>query len=124
MALELDDTAQAEETAVDTWRIANDNAFLFYVEYLPAGVGNRLRQFTRSYRLSDCDGTAGSYWANHCEHCGSLFDDQELFCEPDGAFLPTDESSAACIHLVPIDEAFEAVAAGYAYEPCFFSAMA
>ncbi|MGO9991582.1 MAG: conjugal transfer protein TraC [Steroidobacteraceae bacterium] len=124
MALEPDDEAQDEETAVYTWRIAADSAFLFYVEYLPAAVQNRLKQFTRSYRLGDCAGAAGSYWANHCEHCGSLLDDHELFCEPDGAFLPTDESRARNIHLARIDEAFEAVAAGYAYELDFFDAMA
>jgi hypothetical protein len=124
MELELDDEARDEETAVDTWRIAADSAFLFYVEYLPAAVQNRLKQFTQSYRLGDCAVAAGSYWANHCEHCGSLLDDHELFCEPDGAFLPTDESRARIIRLAPIDEAFEAVAAGYAYEPDFFDAMA
>jgi hypothetical protein len=124
MVLEPDDEAQDEETAVDTWRIAAVSAFLFYVEYLPAAVQNRLKQVTQSYRLGDCAVVAGSHWANHCEHCGSLLDDHELFCEPDGAFLPTDESRARIIHLVPIDEAFEADAAGYAYEPDFFDAMA
>jgi hypothetical protein len=123
MALELDDEAQDDETAVDTWRIASDSAFLFYVAYLPALVQSRLRPFTRSYRLSHYEAAGGSYWANHCEHCGSLLDDHELFCEPDGAFLPTSESSASIIRLVPIDEAFEAVAAGYASEPEFFHAM-
>lgn len=123
MALELDDAAQDEETAVDTWRIATDSAFLFHVGYLSAGVENRLRQFTRSYRLTDDDAAAGAHWANHCERCGSLLDDDELFCEPGGAFLPTDESGASVVQLVSIDEALEAAAAGYAYEPCFFGAM-
>jgi hypothetical protein len=119
MALELDDEAQDEETAVDTWRIAANHALLFHVEYLPAAVRRRLRQFASSYRLSD----PAAHWANHCGHCGASFDDQELFCEPGGAFLPPDESSAGSIHLERIDEAFEAVAAGYAYEPCFFGSL-
>jgi hypothetical protein len=51
-----------------------------------------------------------------------VFDDQELFCEPGGAFLPTSESAAGLIDLLPIDLAFEAVAGGYAHEPSFFSA--
>jgi hypothetical protein len=49
--------------------------------------------------------------------------DHDLFCEPGGAFLPTTELSAGLIQLLPIDEAFEAAAAGYAHQPEFFDAM-
>jgi hypothetical protein len=50
-------------------------------------------------------------------------DDHELFCEPEGAFLPTSESTAAAIHLVLVDEPFETSAAGYSYEPPLLDAM-
>jgi hypothetical protein len=121
--LELDDEAQDEALAVDTWRTASDSAFLFFVDFIPAVIQNRLKQFTELSCFGKSEGAAGGYWANHCERCGSEFDDQELFCEPEGAFLPTNELAASVIHLLTIEEAFEAAAAGYAYEPQFFDAM-
>ena len=65
----------------------------------------------------------GSYWANHCEHCGSLQEDHDLFCEPEGAFLPVDAAWASAIELTRIDEPFAAAAAGYAYEPEYLEHM-
>lgn len=122
MVLELDHEAETDEVAIDVWRIAPANAFIFYVEFLPVAVQERLKQFTRLHRLS---GSAGgdAYWANHCERCDGILDDYELFCEPDGAFLPTNDASASMIQLVTVDDAFEAVAAGYGYEPPYFNAM-
>lgn len=117
MVLELDDEAQDEDDAVDTWRIAGESALLFYVEYLSARVRRRLARFSQGYRLTAGEG-AGSYWANHCEHCGSLLDDQDLYCESAGPFSPMDAPTAAHLELLPIDEALEAVVGGYAYDPC------
>jgi hypothetical protein len=126
--LELDDEAQDDEAqqetlAKDTWRIAPNSAFLFFVEFIPAVIQNRLKPVTQLSRFGKSEAMAGGCWANHCERCGSQFDDQELFCEPEGAFFPTSEMAAGAIQLLPIDEAFEAAAAGYAYEPQFFDAM-
>jgi hypothetical protein len=120
---EAQNETQNEALAVDTWCVATHHAFLFYIEFLPAVIQDRLKQFTQSYRLEFSDAAQGPYWANHCERCGSLLDDHELFCEPEGAFLPTSESSAGAIHLLALDEAFEAAAGGYAHEPQFFNAM-
>jgi hypothetical protein len=50
-------------------------------------------------------------------------DDHELFCEPEGSFLPTSEFNASAIHLLPLNEEMQAFAAGYAHEPQFFHAM-
>jgi hypothetical protein len=114
------DEAPANAISQNTWSVATHHAFLFYVEYLSDAVRHRLNALTPCYRFDHSEAAAGSYWANHCESCGSLLDDHELFCEPDGAFLPTSEANAGLIHLLPIDEGFEAAAAGYAYEPQFF----
>jgi hypothetical protein len=95
----------------DSWEIADHHALLFHIDYLPAAVSTRL-QAQGAYR---CD----THWINHCESCGAPQDDLELFCEPEGAFLPTSESSAALIEIRPVDEPFEAAAAGYAIEPQF-----
>jgi hypothetical protein len=119
--LEFDDAAD-EARAVDSWHVAACNAFLFHVAFLPAGIRDRLGLVTRSYHLA-YEGTISRYWANHCEQCGAQLDDQELFCEPEGAFLPTSESDAGLIQLLSIDEPFEAAAAGYAQDPQFFDAM-
>jgi hypothetical protein len=82
-----------------------------------------LNQLSQFFRLAHSAATLSSYWANHCEHCGTLLGDHELHCEPDGAFTPSSEAAAANIHLLRIQEPFEAVAAGYAFEPEFFGFM-
>jgi hypothetical protein len=125
--LELDDDAQDEAQddapALDTWRVASNSAFLFFIEFIPDAIQSRLKQFTQPCRFIKSEAAVGGYWVNHCERCGSRFDDQELFCEPEGAFFPTNEFAASAIHLRTIEEAFEAAAAGYAHEPQFFDAM-
>jgi hypothetical protein len=133
-----DGETQHREHPAAAWSAADHNAFLFYVDFLPAAVQERITQFQPAYRPLDLDAAApapapapapaagggpGSYWENHCERCGCQLDDHELFCEPEGAFLPTSESTAAAIHLVLVDEPFEATAAGYSYEPPLFDAM-
>jgi hypothetical protein len=128
-----DDETQHRKYSAAAWSVADHNAFLFYVNSLPGAVQQRISHYQPAYRLIDADVTAaaataagggsGSYWANHCDRCGCQLDDHELFCEPEGAFLPTSESTAAAIHLVLVDEPFETYAAGYSYEPPLFDAM-
>jgi len=69
------------------------------------------------------DGHKGSADRHYCEHCGTLLGDHELHCEPEGAFMPSSEAAAANIHLLQIPEPFQAVAAGYTFEPEFFGFM-
>ncbi len=105
------------------WQRAGVNAFLFYAEYLPDSVQDRLQNLSPSFRFAYSDATLSSYWANHCDHCERLLSDHELHCEPEGAFMPVSETAAAGIELLRIEEPFEAAAAGYAFEPEFFSLM-
>jgi hypothetical protein len=123
----LDEDSQAEadcgEPASKAWQPANANAFLFYVERLPDHVQGRLNQLSQFFRLAHSAVTLSSYWANHCEHCGTLLGDHELHCEPDGAFMPSSAAAAANIQLLQIPEPFQAAAAGYALEPEFFGFM-
>lgn len=123
----LDEDAQPDaggrDPAPDTWQRVAVNAMLFYVERLPGGVKDRLNRISPFFRLAHSAATLNSYWANHCEHCGTLLGDHELHCEPDGAFMPASEAAAANIQLQQIQEPFEAVAAGYAFEPEFFGFM-
>jgi hypothetical protein len=123
----LDEDAQADadcgDRASEAWHRAAVNAIIFYVECLPDGVKDRLNLISPFFRLAHSTATLNSYWANHCEHCGTLLGDHELHCEPDGAFMPSSEAAAANIQLQQIQEPFEAVAAGYAFEPEFFGFM-
>jgi hypothetical protein len=123
----LDGDTQADadggDPASDAWQRAAVNAMLFYVERLSDAVRDRLNRISPFFRPAHSAATLNSYWANHCEHCGTLLGDHELHCEPDGAFMPSSEAAAANIQLQQIPEPFEAVAAGYAFEPEFFGFM-
>jgi hypothetical protein len=117
------DGGSSGELASDPWQRAAVNAILFHVERLPGDVQDRLNRISPFFRLAHSVATLNSYWANHCEHCGLLLDDHELHCEPDCGFMPSSEAAAANIQLQQIREPFEAVAAGYAFEPAFFGSM-
>jgi hypothetical protein len=107
----------------DSWQVAGSAAFLFYIGYLPDPVRQRVQAVAEAYRRAQSPVTHGSYWANHCEHCDTLQEDHDLFCEPEGAFLATSAGGAAAIELARIDEPFEAAAAGYDCEPQFLEFM-
>jgi hypothetical protein len=52
-----------------------------------------------------------------------LLDDHELHCEPDAAFAPSSAAAAASVQIVEVRQPFEAAAAGYTFEPEYFSSM-
>ena len=122
-SLALDWDVQDDELVAYTWETAEWSAFLFYVEYLPEEVRRRLQALSEGYRFAFSERTRGSYWANHCAACGALIEDHDLFCEPDGAFLPTTALSAAAVTLERVDKALEAGAIGYACDPQFLDSM-
>jgi hypothetical protein len=102
----------------DEWQAANVSAFLFYVTELPEEV-RRLLQTSGFFRLTRDPESSDPYWANYCEYCDELVNDDELHCEP-GGFMPGDAQEAQDISLFAIAEPFRAVAAGYAVDPEFF----
>jgi hypothetical protein len=110
-----------DESGEASWEKAAGAAFLFYLDALPASVLHRLAGISAGYRR-----VAGSmrYYANHCETCGAMFDDEELFCEPGGPFSPTAEADARAIALTEVDEPIRARAGGYAIAPQFFEFIA
>jgi hypothetical protein len=123
-SLALDWDIEADEVLAYNWETVEWSAFLFYVEYLPEKVRRRLQDSSKGYRFAYSERTQGSYWANHCATCDALIEDHDLFCEPDGAFLPTTALSAAVVTLERVDEALEAGAVGYACDPQFPGSMA
>jgi hypothetical protein len=111
------------ETPIDgLWQIAQAHAFVFYILELPPPVIRRLRELCGGFRVSGGKAAADLYWANHCEHCGSRFSDDDLHCEP-GVFMPGGPDEAERIGLKHVAEEFSAVAAGYALGPEFFGSM-
>jgi hypothetical protein len=111
------DETTAEDPALceDSWERAACHAFLFHIEALPDAVRRRMQALAPMYRFAPA--SQGSYWANHCERCGGIQEDHDLFCEPEGAFLPISSAAASVMEFSPIDEFLEAGAAGYALDP-------
>lgn len=107
----------------EAWQTARGNAFIFQVEQLPDHVQACLSRLSRHFRPAPIEPAGSAAWTNHCEHCGAAFEEQDLHCEPGGAFMPSNETAAARIQLLQMSEPFEAVAAGYALEPEYFHFM-
>ncbi len=106
-----------EET--DTWESVPRHAFLFYVESVSDEVRDRLQTLAPPYRVAPSPATDERYWANHCACCGAFQEDHDLFCEPEGAFLPVSPAAASRIELLPVAQALEVSAAGCAIDPQF-----
>jgi hypothetical protein len=125
--LDVDEAAEddgaADASAASAWISANDPALIFHIGFLNAEVAARLASLTGSFRVAQQESAAGPAWTNHCEACGSSFDDEELFCEPGEPFFPISVAGAAAIRLLPIDEPLEAAAGGYSFDPNFMHAM-
>lgn len=119
MSDERDPIAEDSARTGDSWDGAACHAFLFYIESLPDAVRRRMQALAPMYRFAASTATQGSYWANHCERCGGIQEDHDLFCEPEGAFLPISPAAASIIEFFPIGEMLEAAAAGYAMDPEF-----
>jgi hypothetical protein len=109
-----------DETRAAVWEVADADAILFFIEYLPESVQKRLQEFSQHYRLDHCEQAQQSYWINHCCFCGRKQGEFELYCEPEGAFVPISEAAAASIRLHHVAESIETRASGYAYAPEFF----
>jgi hypothetical protein len=101
------------------WESVPRHAFLFYVECLPDEAGRHLQALAPKYRFAASPATRGAYWANHCARCDAFQEDQDLFCEPEGAFSPVSSAAASSIELLSMAEALEVFAAGCALDPQF-----
>jgi len=122
--LSMDADDEWKESIPDIWESAACSALLFYVEALPDSVQRRLAEFSQAYRYAYSAEAQGYYWANHCMSCGALLEDPDLFCEPDGAFLPMSAEITADLELTWIEEPIEAAAGGYSCDPAFLTASA
>jgi hypothetical protein len=104
------------------WQKVDANAFIFHVAGLPDAIRRHLLERAPDFHQTCGADPAESHWANHCPHCAAVFGDDDLHCEP-GGFMPSDALEAQAISLTKVEQAFSAVAAGYALEPEFFASM-
>jgi hypothetical protein len=110
---------EPDEQGNQSWRAAAGNALLFFIDQVPRSVQVHLRLLAPGFQQAWSDEAEDTQWANHCEHCDELLDDDELHCEPGGTFMPMTEAQGAKIRLIKILEPLEAAASGYSPEPEF-----
>jgi hypothetical protein len=115
-AVALPPVHETRDGESEEWQCVQGNAFLFHLQAVSVAVHARLCR-TASNLVFD------SYWANSCEHCERILDDQQVHGEPGCGFTPQSGDEAAGIVLTEVSEPFEACAAGYSLEPEFFAQM-
>ena len=105
-SLTVDDDLPDDQSG--TWEVSGLAAVLSSVDYLPEAVADRIRAMTPHYRIDRDVETGGSFWMNHCEHCGVQMMEEALHGEPDGAFGVMPEEGPQAIQWHEVREPFEA----------------
>ena len=85
-----------------------DSRPCFRIEYLSETVVNRILVMTPHYRIDRDGETGGTFWMNHCEHCGGQMIEEALHGEPEGAFGATPQEGPEAIQWHEVREPFEA----------------
>lgn len=99
---EIDDADESK----DAWTAHDLTAVPFYVTLLIPSVLDLMKSAAPHYRVDFSQTTRSFYWMNHCERCGMKQGDHPMYCEPGGAFFPTDEAAARQITLRPVSAPF------------------
>jgi hypothetical protein len=113
-SLRVDDDTPDDEDG--TWEVSAMAAVLSYVEYLPETVANRIRSVTPNYRLDTHSDAGGTFWMNHCEHCGAPLEEEELHGDPGRPFGPMPDEGLEAIRLHEVCEPFAAWAGVESYD--------
>lgn len=82
-------------------------SFFSMPTYINGEVTNMLNKLFPHYKIGYSKTVGGKYWANHCEHCGTLQGDFYLHSEPGGAFFPLDIEDYKRITLIKISTKFD-----------------
>ena len=113
-SLTVDDDSPDDERG--TWEVPGLPAVLSYVEYLSETVVNRILVMTPHYRIDRDGETGGTFWMNHCEHCGGQMIEEALHGEPEGAFGATPQEGPEAIQWHEVREPFEAWAGAESHD--------
>jgi hypothetical protein len=113
-SLYVDDDAPDDESG--TWESPRFAAVLSYVDYLPETVAHRIRSVTPHYRLDVASEAGGTFWMNHCEHCGAQLEEEELHGDPGSPFGPMPDEGLEAIRLHEVREPFSAWAGGESHD--------
>ena len=71
-----------EDPAYDEWREGGSPAVLHDVEYIPVQVQREMEALTKTFRRGK--NVYGTYWMNHCPHCGAAQGD-DILHDADGS---------------------------------------
>jgi len=98
-----DDEDDGESEGAVEWRLADCGTFISNLTLVNGSVQRYLKTACPSYCLDFSKKAEGSYFMNHCKHCGAKLGDFFMHNEPGGAFFPTTEGAARGITLRSID---------------------
>lgn len=90
------------------WVSSEEPTIIHFVDHIPPAVALKMQGLSRHYRVDYSKQADGSYWMNHCEHCGMKQGDFNQYAEPGGAFFPVTAEEAFRITLYQVDEPFSA----------------
>ncbi len=112
---------QGQDEGHEEWERSDEPSLLAFVTALAPSVAARIREETYSYRARQTYPVAYHY--NHCEFCGSAFDEYALFATPGHGFDVLSESAAAAIHVTVVHSGFAGAADHFSYGVAFLDAM-
>lgn len=96
-----------DENENQKWFLSDDLSFFSMPTYMEKELEDILSQTFQNYKIGYSRMAEGSYWANHCKHCGALQGDFHLHSEPGGAFFPLDIEEYEQITFVSIKTKFD-----------------
>ena len=108
-----------DEDSANSWYQATAPAVLFHISYLAPAPSAAIVARAAGYKPLVTGAAEDTLWCNHCASCQRPLSDDELHCEPGGAFMPL-SSAGVRFELELIRIPFTAQAGGYAPEPPFY----
>jgi hypothetical protein len=89
--------------------VSGDPLTRFTVSYVSAMDDGLARQLAPwpTFRPVDDPDAEGSYFANHCPHCGALQEDMYLHWEPEDPFFDIPRAAPGSIKLTPLSGAIQ-----------------
>ncbi|MCX5591926.1 DUF5710 domain-containing protein [Alcaligenes endophyticus] len=95
-----------EDDQTGYWYSPDGFCILSMVSDLAAPASHAMHRLTKNYHMAYSKKADARYFMNHCEHCNATQGDFYMHHEPGGAFFPTSEWEAQCIHLYPVNAPF------------------